>query len=202
MQTGADGKPLRPARLVDGTGIGQVTLEYTTPGMTVIANSLSQQTTYRHAIIGGQYQLLEARGAGCSQCGETNVRYNYDRLGRQTDRTRLTRDGRPIQSVRTELDAFGRPVKISTIHFHDGKAGQAQWQVHYEYAGNSKPLPTLSARPSVVPGQEHQIRINYRMVKRNMRPNVPTMKSTHWAKLRGCDAGSARLTMTMSALHC
>ncbi|MBC7706351.1 MAG: RHS repeat protein, partial [Rhodoferax sp.] len=182
LQTDADGKPLQPARLVPGTGIGQVTLNYATPGVTVLTNSLGQQTTYRHAIIGGRYRLLEAHGAGCRQCGEMNVRYGYDHLGRQTVLTHLTPSGEPLRSRRTELDPHGRPVSVTLTRFENGRAGVPQMLLRYEYAAlqpgkNStgtaalaasdeasqlpSQLPTVIARPSVVPGKEHRLDITY-----------------------------------------
>jgi RHS repeat-associated protein len=160
LQTGPDGKPLQPARLADGTGIEQVTLERSQGGVTILRNSLAQATAYRHAIVGGQYRLLEVTGPGCASCGETNVRYGYDRLGRLTDTTRLDANGQPIAAVSNELDDYGRPVKVSRIVYRNGKPQAAQWQVRYEYQGADN-TPTLIARPSVAPGQEHQTRIRY-----------------------------------------
>jgi RHS repeat-associated protein len=161
LQTGPDGKALVPAVLVAGTGIEQVTLDTSVGGRTVVTNSLGQETVYRHAIVGGEFRLLEVRGAGCASCGEPNVRYGYDKLGRLTDTTRLTRDGQPIEGTRTDLDVAGRAVKVSRIGYQNGKAGAGQWLVRYEYAGGSAATPTLIARPSVVPGQEYVTRITY-----------------------------------------
>jgi RHS repeat-associated protein len=161
LQLGSNGKPLQPARLVDGTGIGQVTLDYATPGITVMANSLGQQTTYRHAIIGGHYRLLEVRGAGCTQCGEMNVRYGYDAFGRQTSRTHLTRDGQPHQATLTQYDANGRPIQVSLVHYTLGKAAPAQWQTRYQYGTGQASFPTVITRPSVVAGRNVSTRITY-----------------------------------------
>ena len=161
LQTAPDGTPLQPARLVEGTGIGQVTLDYSTPGMTLLANSLGQKTTYRHGIVGGQFRLLEVRGAGCASCGEMNLRYGYDPLGRQTSMTRLTTDGQPIRQLQTVLDNDGRPLRISAIDYVNGKAIAPRLQARYDYAPGAAAMPILIARPSVVPGQEHRISIAY-----------------------------------------
>ena len=162
LQTGADGQPVQPARLIDGTGIGQVHLDYTLPGVTVLTNSLGQKTTYRHAIVASQYRLLEVRGAGCSQCGEVNVRYGYDKLGRQTEVTRLDEAGLPIQGVATQRDAIGRPLALSRIPYQAGQAGHPEVQLRYAYlAGSTAATPTLIARPSVIPGRQHEMRIDY-----------------------------------------
>ncbi|MES2832071.1 MAG: glycohydrolase toxin TNT-related protein [Pseudomonadota bacterium] len=181
LRTGTGAEPLQPARLVPGTGINQVTLDYATPGVTVLTNSLGQQTTYRHAIIGGQYRLLEARGAGCRQCGDMNVRYGYDQLGRQTVLTHLTPAGEPLRSRRTELDAQGRPVRVTLTQFENGRARTPQSLVRYEYAAlqSFSQLPTVIARPSVVPGKEHRLDITYnqlgqatRIKESGFRPSV------------------------------
>ena len=160
LQTGADGKALQPAALVVGTGIEQVTLDTSIGGRTIVSNSLGQKTIYRHAIVGGEFRLLDVRGAGCASCGEANVRYDYDSLGRLTGTTRLTLDGQPIETTHTELDADGRTVKVSRIGYPNGKPGPSQWLLRYAYAGGN-PQPVLIARPSVVPGREFVTRISY-----------------------------------------
>lgn len=157
---GADGRP------VEGTGIGQVSLQFPRPGVTLLTNSLGQTTTYRHAIVAGEYRLQEARGAGCASCGEVNVRYAYDKLGNLAATTRLDLKGRPIASEKTERDAQGRIVTVSRVFYRQGRAGRAQWRLRYEYpaaSGDELPddRPTRIIRPSVVPGQEHSLRIAY-----------------------------------------
>ncbi len=141
-------------------GIEQVRLAYPAPGRTVLTNSLNQITTYTHAIVGGEYRLLEVRGAGCASCGEANVRYGYDRLGRLTEETKLNGQGQPIRAIRTERDGQGRPIKISSVAYRNGRAQPGKWQVRYEYAGDSTP-PSLIARPSVISGKEAIARIDY-----------------------------------------
>ena len=158
LQSGKD-KSAQPI-LVEGTGIEQVTLDTGTGGQTIVTNSLGQKTVYRHAIVGGEYRLLEVRGPGCAQCGETNVRYGYDKFGRLTDTTQLSLDGQPLQNMKTELDDYGRTIKVSKIVYRNGKPEPAQWQTRYEYEGGNL-QPHLIARPSVVPGQESITRIGY-----------------------------------------
>lgn len=160
LARGADGLPLRPAVLAAGTGVEQVTLDSSVGGRTTISNSLGQKTVYRHAIVGGQFRLLEVRGAGCATCGESNVRYGYDDLGRLITTTRLDSRGLPIETIHTDLDSAGRPVKVSKTAYRDGKPGPARWKLRYEYAG-SNTQPSLVARPSVSPGKEMQTRIGY-----------------------------------------
>jgi len=172
--TNSDGKPVaqryatfaynRAGRAVLSThahGADRVTLDYGPGGQSTVTNSLGQKTVYRHAIIGGQYRLLEVKGAGCALCGEPNVKYGYDKLGRLTETTQLTATGQPIQTSKTELDHYGRPLKVSRIGYRNGKPQAAQAMVRYEYPAGSAATPTLIARPSVVPGREAQTRIAY-----------------------------------------
>ena len=174
LQTGPDGKTLRPAALVVGTGIEQVTLDTSVGGRTVVSNSVGQKTIYRHAIVGGQFRLLEVRGAGCASCGESNVRYDYDSLGRLSGTTRLNALGQPIQSTRTERDAYGRTGKVSQVSYRNGKPGVTQRLIRYEYTGTT-PQPVLVARPSVVPGREAVTRITY-----NDRGQPLTVSESGW----------------------
>ncbi len=160
-QQDKDGHPL------PGSGIEQVDLQYGPPahpqgqpGTTVLTNSLGQKTTYTHTLINEQSRLLEIRGPGCASCGESNLRYAYDKLGRMTEATRLGPQGQPIHTTRTERDGQGRPIKISAIAYRNGHAQPSQTQARYQYAGEGA-QPTLIARPSINPGQEHQIRISY-----------------------------------------
>ncbi|WP_409028545.1 DUF2235 domain-containing protein [Janthinobacterium sp. SUN098] len=140
--------------------VGKVTLDTSEGGKTVLTNSLGQRTVYRHAIVGGQQRLLEVRGAGCASCGESNVRYAYDKLGQLLETTRLDDKGEPVSANWRELDPLGRTVRAGSVTYQHGKRGAAQWRLRLEYAGDD-PAPTLIARPSVVPGKERQTRIDY-----------------------------------------
>jgi len=151
-QIGKDGKP------VPGTGIEQVNLTFA-PGKTTLTNSLGQQTTYSHAIVGNEYRLIDVRGPGCASCGESNVKYGYDKLGRLTGKTQLSPSGQPRLTTKTERDNQARPLRIHAVAYINGKAQPAQLQVRYEYAGDTN-QPSLIARPSVIPGREHQVRIS------------------------------------------
>ncbi|MHB0916491.1 MAG: RHS repeat-associated core domain-containing protein [Thiobacillus sp.] len=150
---GKNGKP------VSGTGIEQVILDFE-PGKTVLTNSLGQTTTYTHAIVGNEYRLLKVTGVGCANCGEINIKYDYDKLGRLTEATKLSPTGQPLATTRTERDTLGRPIRISRVVYHKGRAQPARLQVRYEYAGQSLE-PSLIARPSVIAGREAVTRITW-----------------------------------------
>ncbi|MFC4928318.1 DUF6765 family protein [Delftia deserti] len=141
----------------------KVTLDLSQPWKNTLTNSLGQQTTYHYDTIGGQWRLLEVRGPGCASCGPGDMRYRYDAQGRLTEATRLDPAGHPLEGTRTELDPFGRPLAVYRIAYTQGQARAPQLQVRYGYGKDpwKQYAPELIARPSVVPGREHQIRIRY-----------------------------------------
>ncbi|MDO9387883.1 MAG: RHS repeat domain-containing protein, partial [Thiobacillus sp.] len=151
-QIGKDGK------LIPSTGIEQVNLNFE-PGKTTLTNSLGQITVYTHAIVGNEHRLLKVAGAGCVSCGEANVRYGYDKLGRLIAETKLNDQGQALIATKTERDGQGRAVSVNAIAYANGKAQPAKQLVRYEYA-SATTQPILIARPSVIPGREHQIRIS------------------------------------------
>ena len=204
--TAADGKPVarrfatfgyddngRANLSTHAGGVDKVTLDIADGGKTVLSNSLGQRTVYRHAIIGGEHRLLEVRGAGCATCGETNVRYGYDRLGRLTEATKLSADGEPVSAVRSELDKLGRVVRVGKIAYRNGKPGPAQWRVRLEYPGDGA-TPNLIARPSVVPGRERQTRIAYN-------PAGQPLSVTELGWIPGYDGRQAAAQMTRTTSY-
>lgn len=156
----AQGGIVRPARLVAGTGVDQVTLDFGKAGQTTVTNSLGQPTVFRHAVIGGEYRLLEVRGPGCADCGPANVRYRYDALGRLAETLTLDARGFPTAGMRTEYDVHGRQVATSKVEYRNGVPGAPQWQARFEYAGRS-PQPARVFRPSVVAGKEAVVTFTY-----------------------------------------
>lgn len=186
LLTGPDGKPLQPARLVPGTGIEQVTLQANAPGVTTLTNSLGQRTVYQHGVIGGQFRLLQVRGPGCANCGDTDVRYVYDQVGRLTDTIRLDRDGKPFAAQRTSYDAQGRISASSAIDYRDGKPLAPRLNARYAYQdGQSQPSEVV--RPSVVPGREHTLAFTY-----NARGDVTSVTERGWTPV----ASSAPLALS------
>ncbi|RYF01830.1 MAG: hypothetical protein EOO32_02360 [Comamonadaceae bacterium] len=150
------------ARLSSKTdGAERVTLDTSTPHRTILTNSLGHKTTYLHAQYAGEWRLFESRGAGCATCGPANMRYGYDKQGRLTEQTTLDAQGKPLHGVRTTLDAQSRTRKVERIAYARGKPGAPQQLVRYEYPSDQATEPSLIARPSVVAGQEHHIRIRY-----------------------------------------
>ena len=155
----AGGKLVQPARLVTGTGVQQITLEHGA-GTTTLTNSLGQKTVYRHAVIAGQYRLLEALGAGCTTCGETNVRYGYDDAGRLVAMMKLDAKGIVLSAESTQYDAQGRARQLTSYAYANGKPLPGKLKMRVEYEGD-KVWPVRIVRPSVVPGQDYLTSIKY-----------------------------------------
>ncbi|MGQ2924029.1 MAG: DUF6531 domain-containing protein, partial [Hydrogenophaga sp.] len=141
-------------------------------GQTLLTNSLGQQTLYTHQIIDGQYRLLQAVGAGCSQCGPVNLRWGYDARGRLIEQTALSPVAvvngqpqgtpQPLLTTRHTLDSQGRTERIEQIAWVNGKAQAPRLVERHEHTDTRWPThPTLIARASVVPGQEHRIALTY-----------------------------------------
>jgi RHS repeat-associated protein len=158
-------------------------------GQTLLTNSLGQQTLYTHQIIDGQYRLLQAVGAGCSQCGPVNLRWGYDARGRLIEQTALSPVAvvngqpqgtpQPLLTTRHTLDAQGRTERIEQIAHVNGKAQAPRMAERHEHTDTRWPTkPTLIARPSVVPGQEHRIALSY-----NEAGQVVEFLETGWSPL-------------------
>jgi RHS repeat-associated protein len=170
MQAGPNGEstsiPIEPRRLVEGTGIEQVTLEFGDPlpggkSTTVLTNSLGQTTRYSHMLINGRAQLLEVVGPGCVTCGPTNERYEYDSLGRLSQRLQLDPSGNVLVGEITEYDEASRPLRVSSVRFSEGKALPRQLKMRFEYLDKQSREPSLIAKPSVILGLEHRISVEY-----------------------------------------
>jgi RHS repeat-associated protein len=164
---GPDGKPTaqrystfgyqadgRAVLSTHANNVDKVSINFERPGLTVVTNSLGQQTVYRYATVADDFRLLEVRGAGCALCGPANVRYGYDKLGRLVQTSRLNARGDAIEAVRNELDYSGRVLASRRIDYRDGRESGAQLLARYEYAAGGTQAPSLMVQPSVVPGKE------------------------------------------------
>ncbi|NBD22228.1 hypothetical protein GTZ97_16355, partial [Aquabacterium fontiphilum] len=141
-----------------------------------------QQLTIYSSQVAGQYRIVRTEGIPCPaslDCPQANVRYRYDDQGRLIEHTELARaaDGStvPVRSTRTRYDPLGRVLRISQHAHRPGQPEAELGYVRYEYGAElpshaaPKPgehqlqgrQPTLIARSSVVPGQEHQLRLSY-----------------------------------------
>ena len=87
-------------------GAEKVTLDRSEGGKTILTNSLGQKTTYKYAIIAGEYRLLEAIGPGCTSCSPGNRRYSYDKLGQLIEEVTLNAAGQTLQTIKTERGKY------------------------------------------------------------------------------------------------
>ncbi|HET9641972.1 MAG TPA: hypothetical protein VFP68_01095, partial [Burkholderiaceae bacterium] len=107
-------------------------------------------------------------GAGCGSCGPTQMRYAYNAIGQLVRATRLDDQGRAVASQLIQYDGFGRLVKLGRRDEANPKAA-VQWVRRYEYRDMTMsdgriglaPKPHVIAQPSVIPGKEHTLRIDY-----------------------------------------
>jgi RHS repeat-associated protein len=193
-RTGPDGTP------VPGTGIEQIHFDRSVPGQTRVTDRLGRVTTYRHAIVGGAFRLLEARGAGCPGCGPVNVRYAYDKLSRLEEVTSLDDAGTPLAGQRHWLDALGRPYGVSAVRYRHGRqTGRAlALRRLFPSPGQASarpnartPLshygPTMIAMNSVVPGRDHKT-----FIEHNQRQQAVTVTETGFNPVDGSE--TARTT--------
>lgn len=140
-----------------------------TPGLSVLVHGRTaerpdgRRLEIRSAMVAGDYRITETRGEPCVAalpCPRANMRYVYDAKGRLTEEIQLDPQGRPLRGVRTAHDPLDRVLRVSQVVYKDGKPGAEHWMVRYEY-GASGEQPALLAKPSVVPGREHQRRMTY-----------------------------------------
>lgn len=166
---------------------------------TVIPQSGPQRgvpTVYRRRFLHGDWVMAEARGPGCDSCAPSNIRYSYNANGQVQHWTQLDSQGRPLFTERTQHDALGRTLAV-TREPHQagaGRVGVPRLLQRAEYAAPPADmsalrsasawaalwLPRLLARPSVVPGQEHILRIEWnaqlqpvRILQSGFRPAGP-----------------------------
>ena len=179
----ADGQPMRIASWAyDRNGLAvraersgeQLAFDRSAAGITRITDGRGKVTTYRHAIVAGAFRLLEARGAGCASCGQVDVRYGYDSLGRLQEVTRLDAAGHPLSGRRQERDALGRPYAVFDVAYRDGKQLGRTLSLQqlfpypgfaYRWPGPRLPRshygPMRIAQASVIAGRQHERVITY-----------------------------------------
>jgi RHS repeat-associated protein len=130
-------------------------------GHTTVEDNTGAKTTYDWRVDGqGSPVLLRADGPGCRTCAAGNVRYEYDANQRVTKIIRVDASGAPIEQVISSVDELGRTRAVDVSHFTDGKTQAPDWRETREYRGNDL-LPALIVRPSVVPGHEHTLQVEY-----------------------------------------
>lgn len=172
-----EGTVLELARL-DRAGIREDT---TNPsGFAVLVHSKTadkpqgQQLKIYSSQVAGYFRIVRTEGVPCPaqlHCPQANVRYRYDEFGRVTDQTDFSSNGEPLRRTHTQYDHLGRVQRVSQHVYRStsAKATPREDEVHYvryvyvdgDTHSPSYFQPTLVARPSVVPGKEHQVRLSY-----------------------------------------
>jgi len=66
-------------------------------------------------------------------CGESDIRYRYDKEGRLLESTKLDNAGTAMPSIRFELDPAGRPLKLSRVVHVNGQPQHEQLIVRQKF---------------------------------------------------------------------
>lgn len=140
--------------------IEKIQLNYSLSNKVRLINSLGQETIYDAAIISGEYRLLSAMGAGCASCGETQVRYGYDNLGRLIEKVHFLPSGIPNYRILYTRDNLGRYIRWEKQRYREKK-----WQISYDYRDfkyeGLSYRPTWILAPSRVSGKTYAWRYDY-----------------------------------------
>jgi RHS repeat-associated protein len=131
-------------------------------GLTTVEDAAGKKTTYtwRADPVTHNPVVLQADGPGCRTCAVGNVRYEYDSNGRVTKTVRVDAAGVPVEETTFSVDSLGRTRSTQLTRIVNGKPQAPEWQETREYTG-SQLMPSLITRPSVVPGREHTLRVEY-----------------------------------------
>ncbi|MCU7890391.1 MAG: RHS domain-containing protein, partial [Candidatus Thiodiazotropha sp. (ex Ustalcina ferruginea)] len=132
--------------------VGQVKLDFSTPGETQVTDSQGKLSTYTTEIRNGVALVSAIHGPGCSSCGKGYVSYRYnERL--QLSET-ATNDG---ITKRYRYDAQGRTSEVTQQANNEAP----QTIARYEYADDQALKPSAIIRPSVNPQGEHRLENRY-----------------------------------------
>jgi RHS repeat-associated protein len=117
--------------------------------------------------VDGRRLIERFTGPGCATCPPANTRWVVDEHGRTTETIQLNAQGQPLLGERQALDDWGRVKAVLAVSYRNGRQHSAVQTARFEYLAPFEPgvadatQPTLIARASVVPGQEHVTRIAY-----------------------------------------
>lgn len=151
---------------------------------TVVTDRQGQRRIYRYREVAGEWQTLAVSGQDCPHCAPAERSFHYDASGRLAGiRDRLAEQADlPARWFRIEHDRFGRigkiwrRVRLEAQPARTQRPGQDDdhWVLfrRYEYASDRSQLPSLVARPSVVPGREYTVAYRYRQIAGQERPVV------------------------------
>ena len=135
--------------------VGEIHLDFSTPGQTRVTDSQSRISTYLIESDQGISRVQAIQGPGCASCGGGDISFRYNDRHQLIERT--TRDG---LSQHFHYDAQGRTAVVARTR--PGEAPQPL--LRYEYEGESQ-RPASLIRPSVNPQGEHRFDIRYNAEK-------------------------------------
>ncbi|NLD55109.1 MAG: hypothetical protein GX652_10660 [Burkholderiaceae bacterium] len=172
--------------------------------VSVLTNALGARTTYTAVEIAGKWRVTEIRGPGCAECGPTNVRMRYDARGQLVARWRIDGDG-----VEYRRDASGRIVQVLAVRGFDRPPRSTRPLRRFEYADGHGGWPSVIARPSVVPGEEHRVIVRrdergqpVEVIREGFEPGLePSPEARPGSAPAAGTAGSARAIRRTVRLH-
>ncbi|MEW8648184.1 MAG: RHS repeat-associated core domain-containing protein, partial [Candidatus Thiodiazotropha endolucinida] len=127
--------------------VGQVSLDFSTPGETRVTDSQGKVSTYTTEIRDGIALVTAIQGPGCSSCGRGDVSYRYNAQLQLIELA--TKDG---ITKHYDYDEQGRTTFVTRE-----MAGQPpQTLARYEYANDIDLKPSAVIRPSINPQGEHR----------------------------------------------
>ncbi|MEW8105817.1 MAG: DUF6531 domain-containing protein [Candidatus Thiodiazotropha endolucinida] len=128
--------------------VGQVSLDFSSPGETKVTDSQGKVSTYTTEIRNGVALVTAIQGPGCSSCGPGDVSYRYNEQLQLIEVA--TKDGITKQY---QYDEIGRTTEVTRQ-----ATGEAlQTLARYEYADNTALKPSAVIRPSINPQGEHRL---------------------------------------------
>lgn len=156
----ASAKARLTIRGADDGASERLILNHDSPGLTKVVDSRGRTTIAHHAIVGGEWRLLQLVGDGCSGCGPTPMSFAYDVLGRLVRETALHPDGRPLRSRLVLRDLLGRVEAVALAEHIAGRPDRVVWTERYRYDGNG-PIASTAWFPSVLPGRSREVHLEF-----------------------------------------
>lgn len=130
----------------------RLTFDYPSPGRTTVTDPMGRTTEWRHALVGGQWRILEWRD------GRHTMRWAHDALGRTVRETAYGPDGRALRSRITVRDAQGRIEAVAVVEHRPGRPAEPVWVERHAHQGDM-PWPVESRYPSVVVGRDRVVTV-------------------------------------------
>ncbi|MCG8064892.1 MAG: DUF2235 domain-containing protein [Candidatus Thiodiazotropha endolucinida] len=127
--------------------VGQVSLDFSTPGETRVTDSQGKVSIYTTEIRNGVALVTAIQGPGCSSCGRGDVSYRYNAQLQLIELA--TKDG---ITKHYAYDAQGRTQQVG----QQSAGGTVREVARYEYADNTALKPSAVIRPSINPQGEHR----------------------------------------------